>query len=83
MAPLRQAGVSVRTRIIDDTHPVAALAGVVEVEGARLAVVGTRGSGGFLGLRLGRVPIQMVHHTQMPVVLVPSPPSAASPAHAE
>ena len=70
-APLRQAGVAVRTRIVENLHPVAALASVVEDEGAGLIVVGTRGIGGFLGLRLGRVPVQLVHHTQMPVVLVP------------
>jgi nucleotide-binding universal stress UspA family protein len=72
-APLRQAGVAVRTRIVENLHPVAALSGVVEDEGADLVVVGTRGIGGFLGLRLGRVPVQLVHHTQMPVVLVPPP----------
>jgi nucleotide-binding universal stress UspA family protein len=72
-APLRQAGVAVRTQIVDNLHSVAALAGVVEDEGAGLVVVGTRGIGGFLGLRLGRVPVQLVHHTQMPVVLVPPP----------
>jgi nucleotide-binding universal stress UspA family protein len=71
VAPLREAGVSVRTRIVEKIHPVAALAGVVQEEGAGLAVVGTRGIGGFLGLRLGRVPIQLVHHAQIPVVLVP------------
>ncbi|MGI8756041.1 MAG: universal stress protein [Acidimicrobiales bacterium] len=73
VAPLREAGVPVRTRIIEDIHPVAALVEVVKDEGAGLVVVGTRGIGGFLGLRLGRVPMQLVHHTQMPVVLVPFP----------
>jgi nucleotide-binding universal stress UspA family protein len=73
IAPLREAGVSVRTRIVEKIHPVAALASVVQEEGADLAVVGTRGIGGFLGLRLGRVPVQLVHHTQIPVVLVPPP----------
>jgi nucleotide-binding universal stress UspA family protein len=72
-APLRQAGVAVRTRIVENHHTVAALAGVVDEEGAGLVVVGTRGIGGFLGLRLGRVPVQLVHHTQIPVVLVPPP----------
>jgi nucleotide-binding universal stress UspA family protein len=69
-APLHEAGVAVRTRIVE-RHPVAAIAEVIEAEGAGLAVVGTRGIGGFLGLRLGRVPVQLVHHTQVPIVLVP------------
>ncbi|MGH9031349.1 MAG: universal stress protein [Acidimicrobiia bacterium] len=73
VAPLRAAGVSVRTRIIEDIHPVAALAGAIEDEDAGLAVVGTRGRGGFGGLRVGRLPIQLVHHTHKPVVLVPAP----------
>ncbi len=71
VAPLRAAGVSVRTRIIQDVHPVAALTVVVKEERAGLLVVGTRGLSGVVGLRLGRIPIQLVHHTQLPVVLVP------------
>jgi nucleotide-binding universal stress UspA family protein len=71
VAPLRSAGVSLRTRIIKDIHPVAALAHAIDDEGADLAVVGTRGLGGFSGMRLGRVPVQLVHRTQIPVVLVP------------
>src|SRR3546814_17106825 len=76
-APLHAAGIPVRTRIIANIHPVRALADAVEEEDAGLAVVGTRGIGGFLGLRLGRVPVQLVHQTQIPVVLVP-PPTLAS-----
>jgi nucleotide-binding universal stress UspA family protein len=72
-APLQEAGVGVRTRIVEMLHPVTALTRVVDEEGAGLVVVGTRGIGGFLGLRLGRVPLQLVHHAQLPVVLVPPP----------
>lgn len=73
LVPLYEAGVSVRTRIIEKIHPVPALAGAIEHEGAGLAVVGTRRIGGFIGLRLGHVPVQLVHHTQVPVVVVPPP----------
>lgn len=73
VAPLRDAGLNVRTQLVEDIHPVAALAGVIAEERAGLAVLGTRGIGGFLGLRLGRVPIQLLHHTQVPVVVVPPP----------
>lgn len=76
VAPLRDAGVSLRTRIVKDIHPVAALADVVAEEEAGLAVVGARGIGGFVGLRLGHVPLQLVHHAQVPVIVVPAPATA-------
>lgn len=72
VAPLRSASVPVRTMIIKDVHPVAALTSAIEDQRIDLAVVGSRGVGGFSGLRLGRVPVQLVHHTQIPVVLVPA-----------
>ena len=72
--PVRSAGVPLRTRVIRDVHPVAALTSAIGDEGIDLAVVGSRGAGGFSGLRLGRIPVQLVHHTQSPVVLVPASP---------
>ena len=69
-APLRDAGVTVRTRVIE-AHPLAALAGVANDEDAGLLVVGTRGLSRIGGLRLGRLPLQLVHHTHLPVVLIP------------
>ena len=45
-------------------------------EGADLLVVGARGHGGFLGLVLGSVANQVVHHATCPVVIVPKTDAA-------
>jgi nucleotide-binding universal stress UspA family protein len=62
----------VQVDIRRDIHPVGALQGAIEAEPNTLAVVGARGLGGFTGLRLGRVPIQLVHHTEAVIVMVPT-----------
>lgn len=72
VAPLRDAGVEVRTLIVQDIHPVVALAAAAESEHAGLIVVGANGMSDLGDLRLGRVPIQLVNQTSLPVVLVPS-----------
>lgn len=69
-----EAGVTLAVEIDRDRHPVAALARALEAHPGAAAVVGTRGVGGFTGLRLGRVPLQLVHHIGAPVVLVPPAP---------
>ncbi len=38
---------------------------------AGLVVVGTRGTGGITGLRLGSTALKVLHHSGLPVVLVP------------
>ena len=70
--PMVDAGLDVIPVVVDDAHPVAALAVAAEEHEAGLVVVGTRGLGGFVGLRLGRVPLQLLHHLEVPLVIVPS-----------
>jgi nucleotide-binding universal stress UspA family protein len=71
VAPIEAVGVPVRVDVQRDIHPVGALQRAIEAEPDTLAVVGARGLGGFTGLRLGRVPTQLVHHTEAVVVMVP------------
>jgi nucleotide-binding universal stress UspA family protein len=72
--PLRAAGVALRTRVVDGAHPLAALARAATEDDASLLVVGTRGLSEIGGVRLGRLPLQLVHQTGLPVVLVPPAP---------
>ncbi len=53
-------------------HPVPALEHALEQHPGSVAVLGTRGRGGFLGLRLGRVPIQLIDNTSHAIILVPA-----------
>jgi nucleotide-binding universal stress UspA family protein len=64
------AGVEVQRTVVEDRHPAEAL---VALSGdADLLVVGSRGRGGFSGLRLGSVSHAVVLHATCPVVVVPS-----------
>jgi nucleotide-binding universal stress UspA family protein len=44
---------------------------LAEAKGADLLVVGQRGHGGFLGLLLGSVANQVLHHATCPAVMIP------------
>ena len=46
---------------------------IAEKERAQLLVVGSRGRGGFAELVLGSVSHQLVHHSKVPVLVVPPP----------
>lgn len=70
-APLRAAGVSISTRVMKGTHPVAGLGAAAEHDSAGMIVVGAREFSEVVQMRLGRIPEQLVHHTHLPVVLVP------------
>ncbi len=69
---LRDAGIPTRSIVVEN-DPVSALTDVGVRERADLIVVGTRGIGGFSGLRLGSTALKTLHHSGLPVVLVPTP----------
>lgn len=70
-AAVEKAGLDLEVDVDRDLDPVAAIARAVDTHPGSAAVVGTRGLGGFSGLRLGKVPLQLVHHTGSAVILVP------------
>jgi nucleotide-binding universal stress UspA family protein len=70
VAPLRDAGVRLRTRFADGS-PALVLVDVAAEENADLVVVGTRGRGGFAGLVLGSVSNYVTHHAHRPVAVIP------------
>ena len=73
-APVEKAGVTLDVDVDRDIHPVAAIARALDAHPGSVACIGPRGLGGFTGLRLGRVPLQLVHHTGAAVILVPPAP---------
>ena len=71
--PLVDAGVTVETLPTENLHPADGLLGVASARNADLLVLGTRGAGGFAGLRFGGVAIKVLHRATLPLVLVPPP----------
>jgi nucleotide-binding universal stress UspA family protein len=62
------AGIDLSWTTIPDARPARAL--VEHSENADLVVVGSRGRGGFAGLKLGSVSEQVVRHAKAPVLIV-------------
>ena len=52
-------------------HPAGVVLDHAEQAGAAAILTGSRGSGGFRGLKLGRVPSQLLNHATCPVIVVP------------
>jgi nucleotide-binding universal stress UspA family protein len=72
VTPIASAEVPVDILVDRDIHPVAAITRAIRQHPGAVAIVGTRGRGGFPGLRLGRVPVQLLHHADVPLVIVPA-----------
>lgn len=70
-APLFDAGMDVEARACAGPNAADALLQEADDERADLVVVGTRGLGGFSGLRVGGVALKVLHRADRPVVLVP------------
>lgn len=64
------AGVPAAGRLVDTHSPASAI--LDAASDADLIVIGSRGHGGFPGLRLGSVSAQVVNHAQCPVLVVHS-----------
>lgn len=60
-------GLDIATTVIDG-HAAKVL--IDKSNDADLVVIGSRGHGGFRGMLLGSVSLQVVHHSQCPVVVV-------------
>lgn len=69
--PITEAGVIVDHVVKRDLHPADGLLGVASARDGDLLVVGTRGAGGFSGLRAGGVAMKILHRASMPILLVP------------
>jgi nucleotide-binding universal stress UspA family protein len=73
--PITNAGVNVQIVIDGDLNPVAAITRALDAHPGSASVIGTGDLSGVTGLRLARLPLQVVHHTAVPVILVPVQPA--------
>lgn len=78
--PLSQAGVHPVLRVIDSAHPAQALLDTATDVDADLIVVGARALSQFRLIRLGGVTMQLLHHSDRPVIIVPPAEEADGPA---
>lgn len=71
IAPLTGAGVPVDCVVVEELFPVDGLLHTADRDDADLVVIGTRGAGGFTGLRFGGVAMRVLHRAERSLVLVP------------
>jgi nucleotide-binding universal stress UspA family protein len=71
--------VPIEHRIVHDRHPGRALAEIAGSLEAGVIVVGDRGNGGFLGLRLGSTADAVIRDADMPVLVVHAQDVSARP----
>ena len=60
----------IERRVVHDPHPAQVLSETATTVGAGLIVVGTRGHGGFLGLRLGSTADTLIRYADTPVMII-------------
>jgi nucleotide-binding universal stress UspA family protein len=70
VAPIEHAGVEVEIDLDREIDPVPAIARALEAHPGSVGVVGTGGLSAVTGMRLGRMPLRLVHHTGMPIIVV-------------
>jgi len=71
--PIAESGVELEFAPVENLFPADGLLGVATGRDVDLVVIGTRGAGGFAGLRFGGVAMKVLHRATVPLVLVPPP----------
>jgi nucleotide-binding universal stress UspA family protein len=69
-AALQEAGAAVE-RVVVDGSPVEALLAAAKDSGADLIVVGSHGEGAMSAAFLGSTAMKLLHHSEVPVLVVP------------
>ncbi|MDQ1461922.1 MAG: hypothetical protein QOI08_3406 [Actinomycetota bacterium] len=71
-APVVKAGVELDIDVDRDIHPIAAMTRALAPHRGSVAVVGSRGHGGFIDPHLGSVPLRLLRDTDATVIVVPT-----------
>jgi nucleotide-binding universal stress UspA family protein len=71
IAPLRECGLGAHT-LVCEGDAVDALTDAAITHEAGMLVVGARGRGGVSAMRLGGTALKLLHHAQIPVLMVPT-----------